>query len=468
MRSLVAIICTVRALAWTPAADGQSSPGWNDDVAIDIDGTARYYRYFVPSERMRNPTPAVIFLHGGGSSMRESMPPNQVGSAAWPDVAEANGFVLIVPNGVNRQTGDAFGDEQQWNDCRDDPAGVSVDDVAFLRGLVEHSTVNLDIDPTRIYFTGSSNGGMMTYRIATEAPEIAAAGAAFIANQPIGSECGDPSTPFPIMIANGTADPLMPYDGGVLPNGSGAVESTAATVALWRHANRATGPSAAVAFPDIDVTDGSLIERIDHPSPSAGAPVRLLRMVGAGHSIPSRDRRLSAAAELFVGPQNHDIEGAAVAWEFLSGFAAYPAIADGQWVNADPAFAGAGQGLTFDYLPSAGTLFIAWFSYALGGGEVDQPGAVGAPDNRWLTAQLAVSGDVASGPVFASSGGAFDSPPRPGQATVEVGSMTIEFSACDRAFVSYRLNEPVIDGAFSVKPLEARATGSFRCPSGSD
>jgi hypothetical protein len=79
---------------------------------------------------------------------------------------------------------------------------------------------------------------------------------------------------------------------------------------------------------------------------------------------------------------------------------------------------------------------------------------------------LAVSGDVAAGPVFASSGGAFDSPPRPGQATVEVGSMTVDFSACDRAFVSYSLDEPAIDGEFSIKPLEARATGAFRCPSG--
>jgi dienelactone hydrolase len=335
-----------------------------------------------------------------------------------------------------------------------------------LRRLVEHGIVHLDVDPARIYFTGSSNGGMMTYRIATEAPEISAAGAAFIANQPIGSECADPSTPFPMMIANGTADPLMPYDGGVLPNGTGAVESTAATVTLWRQVNRSASPSAAVAFADIDATDGSRVERIDYPSPSAGAPVRLLRMIGAGHAIPSRDRRLSAAAELFVGPQNHDIEGAAVAWEFLSGFSAYPTIADGQWVNADPAYAGAGQGLTFDYLPSAGQLFVAWFTYAPGGSEADQPGSVGAPDNRWLTAQLAVSGDVAAGPVFASSGGAFDSPPRPGQATVEVGSMTVDFSACDRAFVSYSLDEPAIDGEFSIKPLEARATGAFRCPTG--
>jgi hypothetical protein len=92
-------------------------PGWHDDQAISVDGTSRYYRYYVP-EALTSPPPAVLFLHGGNRSMRTSMAPARNGAAAWPDVAEEHGFILIVPNGTDAQTGDAFGDEQVWNDCR--------------------------------------------------------------------------------------------------------------------------------------------------------------------------------------------------------------------------------------------------------------------------------------------------------------------------------------------------------------
>ena len=111
-------------------------PGWHDDQAISVDGTARYYRYYVP-ETLSSPPPAVFYLHGGNRSMRTSMPPASNGSAVWPAVADENGFVLIVPNGTDRQTGDAFGDGQVWNDCRiGAPDGqvdaVEVDDTGFL------------------------------------------------------------------------------------------------------------------------------------------------------------------------------------------------------------------------------------------------------------------------------------------------------------------------------------------------
>lgn len=141
--------------------------------------------------------------------------------------------------------------------------------------------------------------------------------------------------------------------------------------------------------------------------------------------------------------------------------------AEGQWVASAPDTAGNGQGLSIDYLPFADLLFVAWFTYV----DPDAPSppggldAVGAEDNRWLTAQLEIEGNVATGPLFASTGGRFDAPPQAGQETVEVGSLRIEFTACDRATMEYRLDSAGLTGTRAIAPVETRVNPGFECRS---
>lgn len=141
--------------------------------------------------------------------------------------------------------------------------------------------------------------------------------------------------------------------------------------------------------------------------------------------------------------------------------------AEGQWVNDDPAFAGNAQGLTLDYMAFADLLFVAWFTYVDPSAQDPDVGRddVGARDNRWLTGQLEIEGNTASGPLFASTGGRFDAPERPGQETSEVGSMTIEFTGCDRTNVSYRIDGAGLARDFSMVPLERLVNDAFRCSS---
>lgn len=144
----------------------------------------------------------------------------------------------------------------------------------------------------------------------------------------------------------------------------------------------------------------------------------------------------------------------------------YEADAEGNWVADDPGLAGNGQGLTVDHLPSANLLFIAWFTYIDTGAPATAGlDAVGAEDNRWLTAQLEISGNTAEGPLFATTGGRFVEPPQAGQEVVEVGQLTLEFTACDRATVSYQLDSASLAGSFSAIPLESRIDAGFVCAS---
>jgi poly(3-hydroxybutyrate) depolymerase len=313
------IFCALVALAPFAAA-APLDPGWHDNQGISVGGKTRYYRYYVP-EDLISPSPAVIFLHGGNGSMRTSMPPAEKGSAAWPDMAEEHGFILIVPNGTDGQTGDAFGDEQVWNDCRIGAPSSEADDSAFLKVLIDWSSTILGVDEQRVYASGTSNGGLMALRLATEAPDRIAAIAPFIANQPVGSECLMPNEPMPVMLTFGTADPLMPFPGGEVSVSGTFVRSAEATRDLWLQANGLQDtPPVITTLPDLDPADGSVVEQWDYRSSETDVRVRFVKMLDAGHSMPSPTRQLSAPVENLVGPQNHDIEGAEEAWSFLSQF----------------------------------------------------------------------------------------------------------------------------------------------------
>jgi len=139
---------------------------------------------------------------------------------------------------------------------------------------------------------------------------------------------------------------------------------------------------------------------------------------------------------------------------------------DGQWVTDDPAFAGASQGITFDFLPNFNLLFVAWFTYQA---EPTPPeelpiDSISSADNRWLTAQLEIDGKSASGGMFASAGGSFDAPRNPDQRTDQVGSMSLEVIACDRVMVHYQLDSTGRSRTLELIPLEKRLLpDGFQC-----
>ena len=90
-----------------------------------------------------------------------------------------------------------------------------IDDVGFLWALIEDLVTRYPIDAERIFVTGISNGGHMSFRLACELAEQIVAFAPVTASMPvdIADEC-NPAAPVSLAIFNGTADPLVPYEGG--------------------------------------------------------------------------------------------------------------------------------------------------------------------------------------------------------------------------------------------------------------
>lgn len=291
-----------------------------EERSIQSDGQTRFF--LVEAANVRPGAPVVVVLHGGGQSMREIFGPRAGASRIWRDIAQEQGLVLLVPNGTNARTGDTAGDNQNWADVR----GLSGDrgaDVRFILAMIDWAVERYRADPRRVYVTGASNGGMMTYTLLMDAPGRFAAGAAFIANLPAADEAlRQPSRPTPLMIMNGTEDPLMPYAGGAVAYNRGEVRSAPATAAWWIAANRATRQGVEVRLPDGDPNDGCRIRGERHIALPDGAPVVFYTVEGGGHAAPTPNHpeQPSRLATRLLGPLCRDVESSRLAWDFMRAY----------------------------------------------------------------------------------------------------------------------------------------------------
>jgi len=186
---------------------------WGEDLkpgdhvlSLSVGGRERtYLLHLPPVYDGRQLLPLVIVLHGGGGNA-----PGAVRMTGFSPKADKEGFVVVYPNGSGRLKTRLL----TWNsgNCCGYALDNEVDDVGFIRALIEELVKTRSIDPTRVYATGMSNGGMMTYRLGCElANKLAAiapvAGALNVEN------CA-PANPVSVVIFHGTADEHVLYGGG--------------------------------------------------------------------------------------------------------------------------------------------------------------------------------------------------------------------------------------------------------------
>jgi polyhydroxybutyrate depolymerase len=287
---------------------------------LDWNGLERIYGIYVPTTAI-DPAPLVFLLHGGGGSAAKTW--NQEHGRSWKALADEYGIVLVLPEG-RADPGDA--DAHHWNDCRTDldPTLIATneDDVGFIVQLITEASATAVIDTIRVYATGASNGGLMTYRLAIEAGASFAAMAAVIANLPDPSECSTTASVIPILIMNGTEDPVIPYEGGCMANDKcqrGRVMSTMDTVAFWVDVNQAATEPAIEKLPNRAWFDGSTVTVYSFDGGSEGADVIYYHIKGGGHNVPGFEAD-SLAARALAGPKNRDIDGPTEIWAFFRQF----------------------------------------------------------------------------------------------------------------------------------------------------
>lgn len=193
---------------------------------IQVGGLDRSYRLYRPVGVPAS-APLVVMMHGVGGSAREAERDYH-----WDGLADEGKFVVAYPDGL----------DHAWNVDGETCCGRSgrdgVDDIGFIRTAVADVGANLGIDADRVYATGMSNGGIMSYTLACTTEIFAAIGP--VAGTQLNA-CPAPR-PVSVMHVHGTADELVPYGGGPgysVINGPPAPDVNA----FWRNVDRCGAPS---------------------------------------------------------------------------------------------------------------------------------------------------------------------------------------------------------------------------------
>ena len=117
---------------------------------------------------------------------------------------------------------------------------------------------------------------------------------------------------------NGTADPILPYNGGqIIPN-RGEVFSTDNTIDYWVNRNGTDITPEVTNLPNTNLDDNSTIEKSIYQNGTNDTEVALYKVIGGGHTAPSiQERYDSTLVPLVLGNQNGDIEMAEEIWSFF-------------------------------------------------------------------------------------------------------------------------------------------------------
>lgn len=232
-----------------------------------VGGLSRSYRLHLPARVAARPG-LVLALHGARSAGIELE-----AESGLDREADRLGWIVVYPDGVG----------QEWDTyaCCAQPG---VDDVGFLRALIDRVAGANGVDPDRVYVAGHSRGAMMAYRLGCELGDRLAAIAPVAGNMadPSGSvravAC-HPDRALSVLAVNGAGDPEIPIAGGpshVLREGI-TYAPLDAVIGRWRELDGCAGPA---------VTSASAAAASRTWACRGGSEVRSVVVAGGGHAWP--------------------------------------------------------------------------------------------------------------------------------------------------------------------------------------
>lgn len=254
------------------------------EYQITHNGLTRTYRLHLPSDYRQNDLhPLIINMHGLGSNAIE-----QELYSGMNLVSDTAGFIVAYPNAVGGI----------WNVS----STSGTDDVGFISALIDTLAAAYSIDLYRVYATGMSMGGFMSYRLACEL-EARVAAIASVTGLLAFSPC-NPDRPVPVLQIHGTADPIVPYSG------------VPATVNHWVSHNQCPAEPVITDLPDVNTTDNSTITVYYYGLCNDATEVTLYTINGGAHTWPG--------AQIIIGVTNQDINASSEIWNFFRKYSLAP------------------------------------------------------------------------------------------------------------------------------------------------
>ncbi|MBK9359473.1 MAG: T9SS type A sorting domain-containing protein [Bacteroidales bacterium] len=257
-----------------------------------FDGFNRTWIAYLPVDFNQNESlPLMLALHGYTQNGQEIMQ-----FSDFNTIADTGRFVVVYPNGIDNSWNVGFA------------GGSTADDVGFLSALIDTMQDRYNIDLDRVYATGLSNGGFMSYRLACELGNRIAAIAPVAGTMTDGSLTAcSPQKMMPVLHIHGTADLIVNYNGGF---GNASVDEV---LEYWNSYNNCPALPVIEDLPDL-VAEGSTVQRQTWGPCDGLTEVMLLKVINGGHTWPGSNGVTG------VGNTNRDIVASSEIWNFVSRF----------------------------------------------------------------------------------------------------------------------------------------------------
>ncbi len=291
---------------------GTTSNNYNQQVTeykMTWGGYERLYLVHLPPEGQRSgPMPVLFNIHGGGGTARGNI---GLTFGRFNELSDRDGFMVVYPEAVDKN----------WNDGRQIEGAKAweenIDDVGFIAAIIEKLEGQYNIDTDRIFTTGMSNGGFMSSRLLCDRADLFRGGAVLTATLAADylPQC-HPEKPVGLLLMNGTADPLVPYDGGqvkVFRKTRGTIASTDDYIDFWREKNGCNAKANRTRLPD-EEDDGTAVIIDTYGGCEEGGALQLYRIEGGGHTWPGGKQYLG---KKLIGLTSQEINACEVIWDFF-------------------------------------------------------------------------------------------------------------------------------------------------------
>ena len=255
------------------------------------DGLTRSYTIYVPaSYTPGTPAPMVLNFHGYTSTAFE-----QLYYGDFRAIADTAGFLLVVPMGTLDATGTTY-----WNSGW----GGTVDDIGFTSALIDEIASTYSVNLNRVYSTGMSNGGFMSYTLACSLSDRIAAIASVTGTMNVDQDQTCNAThPTPVMEIHGTADLTVPYEGGTF------MEAIPNVLSYWVNFNNCNATPVITDVPNTNLTDGCTAVHYVYSGGTNGVDVEHYKIIDGGHTWPG--------SVFTVGVTNNDFIASKKIWQFF-------------------------------------------------------------------------------------------------------------------------------------------------------
>ena len=177
--------------------------------SVKIGNHSRFYILVFPKNyyRENKAFPLMIAMHGGsGSGVQMET------RYGLPEISEKRPFIMIYPDGLKS---DGLLGVRTWNagTCCEYAQRNNIDDVGFLKKVIEETIKDNRVDSKRVFAIVMSNGGMMAYRLGCDLSDKIRAIAPVACSNTVLSDWKIVK-PIPVLPIHSVNDKLVPFEGG--------------------------------------------------------------------------------------------------------------------------------------------------------------------------------------------------------------------------------------------------------------